>query len=246
MMSPSRGRARIGVLVPFTNTNLEPDMGLLCPSGVSYCTARLGGYDVDEIPDEKQMAELGASDMTEALHLLGGARPDIVLYGCTSATLSHGLAFDAELAKTIRDQMGVPTVTAAGALIRALKHLSLSKIGFASPYVGEINLRASAFLADAGIETIKRHDIGRDLGNYGQGELTPDEVFDLACAADHPNAQGIVLSCTDMRSVETLDRIEAHLGKPVVSSNQAMMFAALTDLKLGLSDGGCGHLFKRA
>ena len=32
----SRGRARIGVLVPFTNTNLEADMALLRPSGVSH------------------------------------------------------------------------------------------------------------------------------------------------------------------------------------------------------------------
>ncbi len=34
-MTNSRGRARIGVLVPFTNTNLEPDMALLRPDGAS-------------------------------------------------------------------------------------------------------------------------------------------------------------------------------------------------------------------
>ncbi|MCP4379144.1 MAG: Asp/Glu racemase, partial [bacterium] len=50
----SRGRARIGVVVPVTNTNLEPDMQLLRPDGVSIHFARSGGYDVDAIPDEKQ------------------------------------------------------------------------------------------------------------------------------------------------------------------------------------------------
>ena len=53
-MSASRGRARFGVLVPFTNTNLEPDAMLLRPDGVSLHFARLGGYDQDEIPDADQ------------------------------------------------------------------------------------------------------------------------------------------------------------------------------------------------
>ena len=56
MTTPSRGSGRIGVLVPFTNTNLEPDMALLRPPGVSMHFARLGGYDLDAIPDAGQMA----------------------------------------------------------------------------------------------------------------------------------------------------------------------------------------------
>ena len=43
--------------------------------------------DEDEIPDEDQMAGLGAADMQEPLRLLLGAKPDVVIYGCTSATL---------------------------------------------------------------------------------------------------------------------------------------------------------------
>ena len=101
-MSASRGRARIGVLVPFTNTNLEPDAMLLRPDGVSLHFARLGGYDQDEIPDADQMHGLGASDLEEPLHLLQGVRPDVILYGCTSATLTHGVAFDRTLAQNIK------------------------------------------------------------------------------------------------------------------------------------------------
>ena len=59
MKTPSRGRARIGVLVPFTNTNLEPDLTMLRPAGVSFHFARMGGYDIDAVPDAKQMAGLG-------------------------------------------------------------------------------------------------------------------------------------------------------------------------------------------
>jgi maleate cis-trans isomerase len=243
MTIASRGRARIGVLVPFTNTNLEADLTLLRPTGVSIHYARLGDYDMDAVPDAAQMAGLGAACLDEPLRLIAGARPDVVLYGCTSATLTHGLAFDRELAARIRKQTGAATVTAAGALVDALRKLGVRRIGFASPYVATINARAVAFLAEAGFETLRRIDIDRELDNYGQGELTPDEVFELGHEADHADAEAIVLSCTDMRSIEIIERLEATLGKPVVSSNQAMLHAALETLEIDAGEVSCGQLF---
>ena len=227
MTEASRGRVRIGVFVPFTNVNLEPDMALLRPPGASLHFARLGGYDVDEVPDEDQMAGLGAADMAEPMRLLLGVRPDVVMYGCTSATLSHGTAFDRDLTETIRAKSGAVTVTAAGALVFALNTIAAQRIAFASPYVASLNDLAIAFLADAGFETVSRADWPEALGNYGQGELTPDQVFELGLRADSSDAEAMVLSCTDMRGLETIERLEDALGKPVICSNQAMMFQAL-------------------
>jgi len=244
-MQTERAGPKIGVLVPYTNCNLEPDMMLMCPPGCTLHFERMGGYDVDEIPGSDQMAGLGASDITETLRLIAGVRPAVVLYGCTSATLTHGTEFDRDLAAKIRAVSGAISLTAAGSLVEAIKALGATKVGFASPYLGEINDQAAAFLADEGIAVITRADIGRDLGNYGQGELTPDEVFDLAIRADHPEAQAIVLSCTDMRSVEAVTRIESKLGKPVVTSNQAMMFCLMRNLGLPRHDRLPGALFHR-
>ncbi len=39
----SRGRARMSIVVPFSNTNVEPDMQMLRPDGVSLHFARVGG-----------------------------------------------------------------------------------------------------------------------------------------------------------------------------------------------------------
>lgn len=241
-MSSSRGRARFGILVPFTNTNLEPDMTLMRPDGVSLHFARLGGYYEDEIPDSEQMHGLGAADLSEPLRLLQGVQPDVILYGCTSATLTHGLSFDRELAKQIKRDSGAETVTAAGALVHALQTLRLKRVGFASPYVPAINDMAVAFLADAGVETVNRSEVTGTLDNYGQGALSPEAVYDLGLAADHHGAEAVVLSCTDMRSVETIAKLEAKLGKPVITSNQAMVFQAMQ--LAGLSEGldGFGKL----
>ncbi|UWQ35502.1 Asp/Glu racemase (plasmid) [Leisingera sp. M527] len=243
MTYEARTRAKIGVLVPYTNTNLEPDMMLMRAPGTTVHFQRLGGYDVDEIPGSGQMAGLGVSDISHDLRMISGVRPDVVLYGCTSATLTHGPGFDKKLAARIKASSGAVSLTAAGALVAGIQALGAVKVGFSSPYLGEINTQAMDFLAANGIETVRCADIGRELGNYGQGELTPQEVFDLACQADHPQAQAIVLSCTDMRAVEAVERIEAHLGKPVVTSNQAMMFCLMRALGLPRHDALPGRLF---
>lgn len=245
MTAISRGRARIGVFVPFTNTNLEPDMMMLRPEGVSVHFARLGGYDADEIPDEAQMAELGAADMDEPLRLLQGVKPDVVMYGCTSATLAHGPSFDRALSEKIAAQSGAKTVTAAGALVHSLNRLGVRKIGFASPYVPSLNEGAIAFLADEGFETVARAEVDETLDNTGQGALTPDRVLDLGRRADHPEAEAVVLSCTDMRSIEIIAALEAEIGKPVVTSNQAMMFQAMEQVDMGAPRPGFGQLFER-
>lgn len=243
-MTPSRGRARLGLLVPFTNSNFEPDMALMAPAGLSLHAARLGGYDEDEIPDEDQMAGLGASDLDEPLALLRGVKPDVVIYGCTSATLALGPSFDRALAARIASDCGAATVTAAGALVHALSALGATRIGFASPYVPSLNDRAIGYLAEMGFTTVHRSEVTDTLSNDGQGALTPDQVLALGLQADHPEAQALVLSCTDMRSVEIIARLEDAVGKPVITSNQAIMFETLMHLGITEPVHGFGQLLE--
>ena len=243
-ISTSRGRARLGIVVPFSNTNLEPDMQLLRPNGVSLHFARAGGYDLDEVPDSDQMRQMSLASLDSVMTLLGATRPDAILYGCTSATLAHGPKFDREFADQISAMVGKPAITAAGALVLALQTLGVKKIGFSSPYVEQLNQEAIEFLGQSGFETVSSAYVGEDLGNYGQGELTPEKVIELGLEADSDSAETIVLSCTDMRAVEVIDTLEQKLGKPVVTSNQALMFAAAKALNLRKDEVVCvGQLF---
>ncbi|MFP6741915.1 MAG: Asp/Glu racemase, partial [Alphaproteobacteria bacterium] len=109
-----------------------------------------------------------------------------------------------------------------------------------------INDLAISFLDGAGIETVSRADVGVALDNVTQGQLSPDAVFELGRRADSAEAEAIVLSCTDMRSIEVIERLEAALGKPVISSNQAMLFAACQTLGIHSELAGCGQLSRLA
>lgn len=244
--SDSRGRARIGVVVPVSNTNLEPDMQLLRPHGVSIHFARSGGYDIDAIPDEKQMQNYSDSPWEEVVDSLKYCRSGIILYGCTSATLAQGPAFDEEFRHLIEQHTSIPTITAASSLIEALTDLGISKFAFTSPYVTSLNDYAVGYIEEYGLTCVSRLDTPNPLSNNAVAEITPEQVLEMAIAANNKKAEAIVLSCTDMRAVEAIETIEKKLGKPVITSNQAMMHAALKRLSIVHQDSTiCGHLLSK-
>ena len=234
---------RIGIFVPFTNTNLEADMAMMCPNGVSMHFMRLGGYDIDEVPDAGQMSQLARFDMDDAIRLLAGVRPEVVLYGCTSATLALGADFDSDLASKIKEKSGAACITAASALVQALETLAVRNIAFASPYVASLNDDAIGFLESQEFNVVSRFDYPIELGNYGQGELHPKEISKFALESDSTEAEAIVLSCTDMRAAETIKAIESQTNKPVVTSNQALLFCALKNLQINETFVDFGQLF---
>ena len=95
---------RIGVVVPVSNVNLEPDMQLLAPAGVTVHFARAGGYDLDAVPDSEQMRGFALASLDQIIEDLSAVRPHVIAYGCTSATLAHGPAFDRQFCDEIEQR----------------------------------------------------------------------------------------------------------------------------------------------
>ena len=231
-----RGRGRIGAMVPSTNRNLEPDFFLLAPPGVSVHFVRLPEQNPDQMPTSAVLQRYAHLPIKEPTEMLVAATVEVIAYGCTSATLSGSPEFDAKLSAEIENISGLPTITAASALLEGIAALGVAKIAFGSPYVRELHERGIKFLSDTGLEVVSEADPGRDLGNYEQ-EMNPSAVYDLGRCAD---AQALVLSCTEMRSVEAIEALERDLNKPVITSNQALMFACLKRIGVGSAGVSAG------
>lgn len=237
---------RVGIIVPSSNTNLEPDCNLLLPSGVSVHFTRLGGYDKDVTPGINEMRTLAMSSVDEILELLIAAKVDVIGYGCASATLSCGLKFDQQLRESMEAKAGVPVVTVAGAMVEALTALNAKNIGFTSPYVSDLNRQSARFFEEADIQVVNFADHPKALSSVEQGNMTPQDVFELGCIADHPDADAIAIGCTDFRAVEAIEALEKTLGKPVVTSNQALIFACLTRIGVDMTHiKNAGRLFTK-
>jgi maleate isomerase/arylmalonate decarboxylase len=235
---------RIGLIVPSSNTNVEPDCVSLCPAGVTIHSARSGGYDVEAIPDSNEMRNFVRQSLDQNCQDLMDARVDIIAYGCTSATLADGPAFDVEFCQNLTAMTGRPAITTAGALVTAVHQIGATRVAFTSPYVKILSDEAVSYLTQSGIAVVNTASFDQELSSLEQNALTPQDAYDMALKADHKDAQAIVISCTDYRALEAVPAIEHALGKPVITSNQALMFACLKRLNIPCADlAGGGHLF---
>jgi maleate cis-trans isomerase len=237
---------RIGVIIPSSNTNAEPDCLLLAPTGVTLHFTRSGGYDVDAIPDSNEMRRFARQTLDAQLQLLVDGRVELIAYACTSATLADGPEFDLAFCTEIADKSGLPAITTAGALIEAIQDLGAQRVAFTSPYVPKLAAESVNFMQQCGIEVVNRVDFENQLSSLEQNALTPEDAYHMGLKADHPQAELIVISCTDYRALEAVPALEQALGKPVVTSNSALMYACLKRLQVDLSgiEAG-GYLYTR-
>ncbi len=223
----SRVQHRIGVVVPYTNTNLEPDLNMMRPDGVSLHFTRIAGYEVDSVPGTDAMRALGNSPIEEPINLLRAIQPDVILYGCSSATLALGREADLAFANRLTTYSGLPIITASNAVVDALKNIGVNKIAICTPYDQLLSEITAKFFEQAGFKIISISRIKQALDSLEQGAISPDEVIKLALEADQQEVEAIVMICTDLRAAECITHIESLTGKPIVSSNQALLYTAL-------------------
>ena len=95
-------------------------------------------------------------------------------------------------------------------------------------------------------ECCKSLGMTRPLLVTDPGLADRDIIKDAAAANTADAADGIFLSCANWRSMSVAVRIEGETGKPVVTSNQATVWA--TRHRLGFADpvAGYGQLLQQA
>ncbi len=216
-------RLRIGLIVPSSNTTMEPEFYQNLPTGVSLHTVRIP--IVNAVPEElSKMPE----DLGGRAEILKTADVDVIVFGCTSGSFLMGKGYDRDLEKRIEEVAGVPAVTTSHAVVEALKTKGLKKLAIATPYLDEINEKEATFLSDYGftVEIIKGLNIvaGLDIGN-----CHPSEAYQLGLEVvrKKPQVDGLFISCTNFRTFEIIESLSLDIGKPVITSNQASLWMAL-------------------
>ena len=229
----------IGLLVPANNTVIEREFHSMAPPGISVFGTRLlwhGPLRPRTLEDEVLSLE---EDIPDAVARLAEARPDVLVYGCSAASFVTGMNGDERIASTIRRTRSLPVVTAASAAREALKHLQVTRVALGTPYPEDLTADLIDYLAEWRFRAVAVRSIPY---SEAQGEHA---AAGLAMDLDGPNVEAIFLCCTDLRTVHVIQRLEEHLHKPVVSSNQAALWAGLRILRFPGPIEGFGTLLSR-
>jgi maleate isomerase len=229
---------RIGLMVPSSNTTVEPEFYRALPRDVTLHTARL--YLTRIAPEAiEQMVE----DMERQAKLLASADVDVIVLGATAPSFLKGLGYDRELIQKIEAATGKKATTTSTALIEALRLVGARRVVLGSAYDEKVNGIAKAFIEANGIEVLGMQGLSL-VDNLVVGRLSADTAYDLALKVHRPAADAIALSCTNWQTMDAIERIERDTGKPVVSTTQASIWAALTAIGHDRPIEGYGRLLR--
>ena len=237
---PIGWRAKIGVIVPPSNTVNEAEFNRFAPDGISFHFTRSPLHPDPAADDFAGM--LG--DVTDAMRDLSACNVNYATYACTAGSMACP---SDRLLGTMTETGRVPANSTAQAIVAALGALGVAKIVMASPYTQETNEHEAHYLAGHGIDVLASVGLGLNtsLENIQKiSRVPPPDVFEHARSVDRPDAEALLICCTDFNTFDSIEPLEAALGKPVVSSNSATLWHSLRNAGVADRIDGLGTLLR--
>lgn len=228
---------RIGLIIPSANSLTEPQFHRYLPAGVTAHVTRLrmaGKF-------RKPLVELKPA-LIEAAQALSDVRPDLMVFHCTANSMENGLAHERAILAIVEQASGCPTISTAQAITRAFDRVGIKKLVLISPYVKATNEHEVKYLAEAGYTVL--HELGLGLESQSYAKVTPEEWKKVVRENARDDADGYFLSCTNTRMIEAIDDLERELNKPVVNSNQAVLWTCFDKLGIRPQAEKLGRLFQ--
>ena len=224
-----------GVLIPSTNTTTEAEYSRL-PAGYQAHYARL----ITSTPGHP-FAPSRDEDIDYQSKLLGTARVEMVVLIQTSASLFAD-GYDERVTRRMSGgARGVPAITSAQSIGRALKALGVRRIGLVSPYSEEVNARARRYYTEGHGLEIAVVDGFAATDSYAIGKLEPAMARDAFARIDRPDIEAFVVPGANFPTMASIAAWEREFSKPVVTSTQAAVWAVARQLG-GARIPGCGRL----
>jgi maleate isomerase len=225
---------RIGVLTPHADVGPESELQAMTPPGVAIHTARVpfgamaaGGAMDSTIPLAPVRAFAEPPHVDNATELLAAAPLDAIAYGFTSSAYVIGVEGEEEMIARLEGRTrGIPVVAACGAAVEGLLVLGARRIALVDPpwFDTELNGLGKRYYESAGFEVVYSAPCGL---MSDQAKITPTNLHAWVSEHVSTDADAIVIGGNGFRAVGAIAALEEDLGRPVVTANQALLWAAL-------------------
>jgi maleate cis-trans isomerase len=223
-----------GILVPSTNTTCEIEFSRL-PEDLQVHTARLGK------DGKSPFAPSIDADVAYQSKLLGDARVEVIALAQTSASLFAD-DYDEVTVKRMTDASGVPSLTSAQAIGRALRALGVRRIAMATPYSEEVIGRAKRYYETRyGIDVAASESLGA-TNSYAIGKMDAGAAQAAFERIDRPGIEALVVPGGNFPTMSWIETWEQAFGKPVITTNQATLWAVMRTIGIAGPLAGKGRL----
>lgn len=232
-------RAAFGVIVLATDETIEAEFrSVFNKDGIALYHSRIPNANDVSLETLQAMAD----EMPRCASLLpASAGLDVIAYACTSGATTIGPEKVGQL--IAEHHPTAQSTNPISAVIAACRHLGIRRIGLLTPYMPAVSEKMQDLLRESGFEVTA-------FGSFEQEDdrvvarISPRSILDALCdIGARDDVDGVFAACTNLRCFSVIDEVEKRIGKPVVTSNQALAWHMLTLADLSTEGMGPGQLF---
>jgi len=230
---------KVGLLALSTDLTIEKDFN-------SVCNKLPLDIFVNRIHNENPLTKenlLKMHDQLEAIteKILPGEKIDTVAYGCTSGTIAIGEDSIKEKIQLAKPNCYVTTpITSA---IKAFKLMNIKKIAVFTPYPESVNKTIYEYFSKKNIDVLSFTTFNLDL-DVDIANIDPKYLSETLIKLDTSKTDALFISCTALPALEILDEVEKKINKPVLSSNQTLIWDTIRSVRYKFPIEGYGKLLR--
>jgi maleate isomerase len=239
---------RIGVLTPHAALGPEAEFPEMAPGRIVTCVARVqsdGASPVGAGGSPTSSAGLRALTAGEyldpAAEQFGGSL-DVIGYASTSS--AYAIGFDAEVALLSRlsQRAEIPVVATCASAVLALGVLDVERIALVDPpwFDAELNELGAAYFRSQGFDIVSSASAGL---SQDPRQIDADSVFEWTSRHVPDDVEAVFIGGNGFRAAGAIAPLERTLGRPVLTSNQTLLWNLLAHAGATFRIRGYGQLF---
>ena len=229
-------RAKVAVVVPATNTVVQPEMEAMRPPGVTNHVTRmhLPPRPYDDQAAYKKALETEEGNLEDALKLVMVCEPHVVAHGHSI----HSFRGDGQRAIDEENRLealcGVPFITPSRAVLAGLQAIGNPKrIAILTPYWPPADNMIADFFRSCGYDVVATHGL-KSVGPTAVARFTREQILQGFEDTDTPEAEALIHVGTNLPVSSMTPEIEKKFGKPLIGVNVATYWLAMR--RLGIDD----------
>ncbi|HEY6254660.1 MAG TPA: hypothetical protein VIY51_02600 [Xanthobacteraceae bacterium] len=231
--------ARAGCIIPSSNRMVEQEMLAAFPADVQAHVTRLRMTGPNRGPLDTVLPRI-----KEATRALTDARCDVVAFHCTANSMEEGRSGEERILAAMTRAGAPRATTTATAIRRAFDALAARKVVLITPYDQKTTDHEAEFLYEAGYQVLQA--TGFALKGSDAYCATPPAYWrDRVLEAARGDAEVYFVSCANISVFSVIEELEQRLDRPVVTSNQAVVWDCVRQLGAQGHAGCPGRLFER-
>ena len=239
-------RRKIGVVVPATNTIVEPEFHQMAPAGITNHTSRfpLSNMALNSDADFLRLVEEINANLDGAIDGLVPAAPDHIIIGISAESFWNGTDGAAAIKERLSQRAGVPVTLGSDAARLAIEAVKAQRIAVLTPYWPIADQRVSQYFGQCGFDV--RRLIGlKATSPINIAEQHATTLEQALQRLDGDDVDAIVQVGTNLGMAKIAAVAEKSMGKPVIAINTALYWHALRSMGIDDSISNFGRLLER-